>query len=38
LRRAKRVGFRVVVNGNTRKGTVDGLVKAIIECADELGY
>lgn len=30
--------FRVVVNGNTRKGTVDGLVKAIVECAAELGY
>lgn len=30
--------FRVVVNGNTRKGTVDGLVKAILDCAAELGW
>ncbi|KAF2737943.1 PLP-dependent transferase [Polyplosphaeria fusca] len=30
--------FRVVVNGNTRKGTLDGLVKAIEESANELGY
>ncbi|PSN62520.1 glutamate decarboxylase-like protein 1 [Corynespora cassiicola Philippines] len=30
--------FRVVVNGGTRRGTLDGLVKAIDECAAELGY
>ncbi|KAJ4365547.1 Glutamate decarboxylase 2 [Neocucurbitaria cava] len=30
--------FRVVVNGNTRKGTLDGLVKAIEETARSLGY
>ncbi|KAJ4291174.1 Glutamate decarboxylase 2 [Kalmusia sp. IMI 367209] len=30
--------FRVVVNGGTRKGTLDGLVKAIEESAGELGY
>lgn len=30
--------FRVVVNGNTRRGTLDGLVKAIEESAAELGY
>lgn len=30
--------FRVVVNGNTRKGTLDGLVKAIEESAGQLGY
>ncbi|KAH7378670.1 pyridoxal phosphate-dependent transferase [Pyrenochaeta sp. MPI-SDFR-AT-0127] len=30
--------FRVVVNGNTRKGTLDGLVKALEETARELGY
>lgn len=30
--------FRVVVNGNTRRGTLDGLVKALEEAAVELGY
>ncbi|KAL5405287.1 hypothetical protein PMIN06_004971 [Paraphaeosphaeria minitans] len=30
--------FRVVVNGSTRRGTVEGLVKAIEECAGELGF
>ncbi|KAF2267638.1 glutamate decarboxylase 1 [Lojkania enalia] len=30
--------FRVVVNGNTRRGTLGGLVKAIEDCAVELGY
>ncbi|KAF2175043.1 PLP-dependent transferase [Zopfia rhizophila CBS 207.26] len=30
--------FRVVVNGNTRKGTLDGLVTAIRETAGELGF
>lgn len=30
--------FRVVVNGNTRRGTLDGLVKALEETAVELGY
>jgi glutamate decarboxylase len=30
--------FRVVVNGGTRKGTLDGLVKALEETAAELGY
>lgn len=30
--------FRVVVNGNTRRGTLDGLVRAIEEAARELGY
>ncbi|KAF2827300.1 glutamate decarboxylase-like protein 1 [Ophiobolus disseminans] len=30
--------FRVVVSGNTRKGTLDGLVKALGEGAGELGY
>lgn len=30
--------FRVVVNGGTRRGTLDGLVKAIDESARELGY
>ncbi|KAF2466754.1 PLP-dependent transferase [Lindgomyces ingoldianus] len=30
--------FRVVVNGNTRRGTLDGLVKGIEESAKELGY
>ena len=30
--------FRVVVNGGTRRGTLDGLVKAIEECAGDLGY
>ncbi|KAF2846036.1 glutamate decarboxylase-like protein 1 [Plenodomus tracheiphilus IPT5] len=30
--------FRVVVNGGTRRGTVEGLVKAVGECAGELGY
>jgi glutamate decarboxylase len=30
--------FRVVVNGGTRRGTLDGLVKAIEEVAGELGY
>ncbi|KAJ8107066.1 hypothetical protein OPT61_g9120 [Boeremia exigua] len=30
--------FRVVVNGGTRKGTVEGLVKALVECAGEAGY
>ncbi|CAO2656062.1 Nn.00g048650.m01.CDS01 [Neocucurbitaria sp. VM-36] len=30
--------FRVVVNGNTRKGTLDGLVRAIEETAGSLGY
>ena len=30
--------FRVVVNGGTRKGTLDGLVKALEETAGELGY
>ncbi|KAI8939787.1 hypothetical protein NX059_003526 [Plenodomus lindquistii] len=29
--------FRVVVNGNTRRGTLEGLVKAIAECAAEMG-
>ncbi|CAI6338825.1 unnamed protein product [Periconia digitata] len=30
--------FRVVVNGATTRGTLDGLVKAIAEVAGELGY
>jgi glutamate decarboxylase len=30
--------FRVVVNGGTRRGTLEGLVKAIEEVAEELGY
>jgi glutamate decarboxylase len=30
--------FRVVVNGGTRRGTLEGLVKAIEEVAGELGY
>jgi glutamate decarboxylase len=30
--------FRVVVNGGTRRGTLDGLVKALEETAQELGY
>lgn len=30
--------FRVVVNGNTRNGTLDGLVKALEETAADLGY
>ncbi|KAL6705303.1 Glutamate decarboxylase 2 [Coniothyrium glycines] len=30
--------FRVVVNGGTRKGTLDGLVKALEETAAQLGY
>jgi glutamate decarboxylase len=30
--------FRVVVNGGTRKGTLDGLVKALEESAADLGY
>ncbi|KAH8727147.1 pyridoxal phosphate-dependent transferase [Phaeosphaeriaceae sp. PMI808] len=30
--------FRVVVNGGTRKGTLDGLVKALVESATDLGY
>jgi len=30
--------FRVVVNGGTRRGTLDGLVKAIEETAELLGY
>jgi glutamate decarboxylase len=30
--------FRVVVNGGTRQGTLDGLVKALEETAQELGY
>lgn len=30
--------FRVVVSGGTRRGTLDGLVKAIGETAGELGY
>jgi glutamate decarboxylase len=30
--------FRVVVNGGTRKGTLDGLVKALEETAADLGY
>lgn len=30
--------FRVVVNGNTRRGTLDGLVKALVESAADLGY
>lgn len=30
--------FRVVVNGGTRHGTLDGLVKALVESAGELGY
>lgn len=30
--------FRVVVNGGTNKGTLDGLVKALVETAGELGY
>ncbi|KAF2685767.1 PLP-dependent transferase [Lentithecium fluviatile CBS 122367] len=30
--------FRVVVNGNTRRGTLEGLVKAVGEVAGELGY
>jgi glutamate decarboxylase len=30
--------FRVVVNGGTRRGTLDGLVKALEETAHELGY
>ncbi|KAF9701805.1 hypothetical protein EKO04_000538 [Ascochyta lentis] len=30
--------FRVVVNGGTRRGTLDGLVKALVETVGELGY
>jgi glutamate decarboxylase len=30
--------FRVVVNGNLLKGTLDGLVKALDETAGDLGY
>lgn len=30
--------FRVVVNGGTRRGTLDGLVRALVETAGELGY
>lgn len=30
--------FRVVVNGSTRRGTLDGLVKALEESAADLGY
>lgn len=30
--------FRVVVNGGTRRGTLDGLVKALEETAADLGY
>jgi len=30
--------FRVVVNGGTRRGTLEGLVRAIEEVAGELGY
>ncbi|KAF1923603.1 glutamate decarboxylase 1 [Didymella exigua CBS 183.55] len=30
--------FRVVVNGGTRTGTLDGLVKALVETAADLGY
>ncbi|CBX98005.1 hypothetical protein IAQ61_010111 [Plenodomus lingam] len=30
--------FRVVVNGGTGRGTVEGLVKAVGECAGELGF
>jgi glutamate decarboxylase len=30
--------FRVVVNGNLLKGTLDGLVKALEETARDLGY
>lgn len=30
--------FRVVVNGNTRRATLDGLVTALEETATELGY
>jgi glutamate decarboxylase len=30
--------FRVVVNGGTRKGTLDGLVKALEETAADLGH
>ncbi|KAF2444041.1 glutamate decarboxylase-like protein 1 [Karstenula rhodostoma CBS 690.94] len=30
--------FRVVVNGSTRRGTVEGLVKAVGEVAGELGF
>ncbi|KAL5113229.1 Glutamate decarboxylase 2, partial [Pleosporales sp. CAS-2024a] len=30
--------FRVVVNGGTRRGTVEGLVKALEETADHLGF
>jgi glutamate decarboxylase len=30
--------FRVVVNGGTRTGTLDGLVKALVESAADLGY
>jgi len=30
--------FRVVVNGGTRRGTLDGLVKALVETAGDLGY
>jgi glutamate decarboxylase len=30
--------FRVVVNGGTRKGTLDGLVKGLEESAADLGY
>ncbi|PVI06980.1 PLP-dependent transferase [Periconia macrospinosa] len=30
--------FRVVVNGATTKGTLDGLVKGIVEVAGEFGY
>jgi glutamate decarboxylase len=29
--------FRVVVNGGTRRGTVEGLVRALEECAGEVG-
>jgi glutamate decarboxylase len=30
--------FRVVVNGGTRRGTLDGLVKALEETASDLGF
>ncbi|KAJ4332885.1 Glutamate decarboxylase 2 [Didymella glomerata] len=30
--------FRVVVNGGTRRGTLDGLVKALVDTAGDLGY
>jgi glutamate decarboxylase len=30
--------FRVVVNGGTRKGTLNGLVKALEETAGDLGH